>query len=261
MKDLLESKIAVRDTGLIFHGSYVRGIGKLRGERGEEVFKLLSDYMGACTLGEGVYFTDNRQNAINYAFYREKHEEYIKEFLEKNRLPEDTVGCGPTLYTVRPKVVLADLDRPENIDEILPSLLEYCEEKREAFAKKGNRNAFTGLMIHARNGIENPESYKNSRHLAEESAQMISAPNITTWVLNEFVKSQGFGGLICTEGGELGEGVIPWKSARNFCLYDGFKAAEVINEEHLELKDGKVVCYNPLKSTTRTHHWAGASHS
>lgn len=173
---------------ILYHGSAQSGIGELLPGQDE-------DSMPA-TLGEGLYFTTDAQSASDYARLR----------LHSKR------GEAPTLYQVRTSdnLLMANLDNADKREECFYSFQKYLR----GVQPKGMLEIIR--VSAAVQSMARMEARLGPTGLGHAIAGGVS------YLFGDFMKTQGYDGLIMTEGGE-GRGDIHVGSHRTVVIFDPSK--------------------------------------
>ena len=113
----------------LYHGSCVSGITDFGAD--PELAKDLGDYMGSSTLGPGLYTTDDKNMAINYAFHRST--EHNAALVKKH-----DKGFKPSVYalSISSGNKFLDLDSATGIEAMVGAMARYCTQNAEALRKK-----------------------------------------------------------------------------------------------------------------------------
>jgi hypothetical protein len=172
----------------LYHGSPVSGI---------ESFNHATDD----TVGKGIYFTSETEEAIKYA--RKRTKDYGKE------------GDSPIIYeSMVENMKLLDLRKSENIKKILPGFRDFLkkilQDKKLDWKRQGV--------------IENALTTMNETEVRVATLSVLTA-NVGL-DFSEYVKTLGYDGLITYEGGEGEEA----EEHDTFVIFDPEKARIV--QEH-----------------------------
>ena len=231
MVELTAEKIGIQVNRSLYHGSPVPDIHKFN--------PYLVDYGGMDTLGGGIYTTDYRKMAINYAFYR-----YNRNMKGIGKPPIPLQKLRPTVYTLKYKKnqnFIADLSEPRKIRALYNQLKEFLEQEKPK--KNWVIGARMGMLIsHLENIIRNQTLFRSlgSLLLGDRNKNYSE----TIYDIADFLKKIGYRGLRSGEGGEPKSfqsfAVYPWKPSMSYVIFNP-DDVQIVSEEHFKWVKGIVV--------------------
>ena len=187
------------------------------------------------TLGPGIYFTNKKDIAVNYGFARTGHQE----------------GVSFSVYTARMKTgrnFIADLNDPYKVKATYPKLLEHLKNMPKNDMSEPLRGRISGIINYLEYVIQNGYTFQNIRHFSGPK----NHPALGKWnqfrvnsthamyLINYFIRSLGYHGLRCMEGGESWPSLYDWKPFLTYVIFDP-NDIEVISEEHFIVRGGKLL--------------------
>jgi len=220
-------RIGVEFSGQLYHGSSNLGIKEFDHKKDHDPF--------FSTLGEGWYFTDSREMAINYGFYRTGNVEGVPFSVYKVRLKKD-------------RNFIADLNDSLKVRAIYSGLLKYLESIPQERMHEIIKVRLNNFIEFLRFVIENDYVFHNIRHLLVP----INHPALGKWDsykmntlyimghVRDFIKSIGYHGLRCAESGESFESIYPWNIFTTYVIFDP-NSIEVTSEEQFMVRNRKLI--------------------
>ena len=234
MVELTAEKIGIQVNRSLYHGSSVPDIRKFN--------PYLVDYMGMDTLGGGIYTTDFRKMAINYAFYR-----YNLYVGGSGIPPVPMQKLRPTIYTLKYKKnrnYVADLSEPRKIRALYIQLKEFLGQEylKRGLIGKANLGWF---IQHLEKIISNQLLFQGIRSLLVGKDKDNRVINYTViYDIINFLKKMGYHGLRSGEGGEMkyfeSYAAYPWENSMSYVIFNP-DDVKIVSEEHFKMVNGKVV--------------------
>lgn len=234
MIELTSEKIGIEVNRPLYNGTGIAGITRFHLD--------VTDYMGMDTLGSGIYATDSKKMAINYAFYR-----YNRYLGDSHMTGHFGRRLRPTVYTLKYKKhrnYVADLDNPRKLRAIYKDLRKFCVEEEQKLA----RNPVLLAYLHNFIGyldfiIERQSLFRNLRGFLfaqDYPANVFSTFQSQVYQVTNLLKKIGYHGLRCMEAGEPLPSVYPWKGCMSYVIFNP-ENVEIVSEEHFKLVNGTVV--------------------